>query len=378
MVLNATKRGVPLPESLLTQETIDSRMREDKEAGLREYGNIFTSEGGDGQIIRRSSIIKNSTPRIPLLYNDTNKKLFAIAYDPARSHDNSVIGIAEYYLDPHEGWKMKIVNFVNLMDTMKRKKTPMNTPNQIKMLKQIILDYNGEQTADYENIISVLVDAGSGGAGVPITDFLCEDWEDENGRKHRGMIDPEYNEGDDKKFPNAIKDKLKLISPVKYKSELFESAIKMMDLNLIEFTEEYLNKGYIELIYEKDEKGRMTQRFSYPSEKEEEELKKKHITIETSIHHLSKEEELALKQIDAMKTEIVNIYRYKQSNGKDRFDLAAEKVNKLNDDRAYVFALLAWQLAQLRRSHIINKKRPTQDYRDFIKISKRGKSWRKY
>lgn len=378
MVIHATKRGVPLPEPLLTQETIDSRMREDKEAGLREYGNIFTSEGGEGQIIRRSSIIKNSVPRVPLLCNDTGKKQFAIAYDPARSHDNSVIGIAEYYLDPTEGWKMRIVNFINLMDTMKKKKSPINTPSQIKILKQALLDYNGEQAADYENILALLVDAGSGGAGVPITDFLCEDWIDSNDKKHRGLIDPEYNEGDEKKFPNAVRDKLKLISPAKYKSELFESAIKMIDLNLVEFTEEYLNKGYIELIYEKDEKGGVKQRYNYPSEKEMKELKKKNISIESTMHHLSLDEEVALKQIDAMKTEIVNIYRYKQSNGKDRFDLAAEKANKLNDDRAYVFAMLCWQLAQMRRAHIVNKKKPKQDYRHFAQVSKKGKSWRKY
>lgn len=378
MVIHATKRGVPLPEPLLTQETVDARMREDKEAGLREYGNIFTSEGGDGQIIRRSSIIKNSAPRLPILYNEDSKRMFGIAYDPARTHDNSVIGIAEYYLDPDKGWKMRISNFINLLDTMKKNKTPINTPSQIEILKQTILDYNGDQVADYENIAAILVDAGSGGAGVPITDFLCEDWIDKKGVKHRGLIDPGYNEGDEKKFPNAVRDKLKLVVPRKYKAELFESAIKMMDLDLIEFPDEYLGKGYLELIFEKDKKGNMTQRYNYPTEEEMKSLAKKEISIETVMHHLSLEEEAALKQIDAMKTEIVNIYRYKQSNGNDRFDLASDKANKMHDDRAYVFALLCWQLAQMRRSHIVNKKKPKQDTRTLVQVSKKGKSWRKY
>lgn len=378
MVIHATKRGVPLPEPLLTQETVDARMREDKEAGLREYGNIFTSEGGDGQIIRRSSIIKNSAPRLPILYNEDSKRMFGIAYDPARTHDNSVIGIAEYYLDPDKGWKMRIGNFINLLDTMKKNKTPINTPSQIEILKQTILDYNGDQVADYENIAAVLVDAGSGGAGVPITDFLCEDWTDKKGVKHRGLIDPEYNEGDEKKFPNAVRDKLKLVAPRKYKAELFESAIKMMDLDLVEFPDEYLGKGYLELIFEKDKKGNMTQRYNYPTEEEMKALAKKEISIETVMHHLSLEEEAALKQIDAMKTEIVNIYRYKQSNGNDRFDLASDKANKMHDDRAYVFALLCWQLAQMRRSHIVNKKKQKQDARTLVQVSKKGKTWRKY
>ena len=358
VVINATRKGVLLPKPLLEQSVVDARMREDKESGLREYKNIFTSEGGDGQIISRASIIKNSAPRVPELYNIDNKSLYAIAYDPARSHDNSVIGIGKYYQDPDVGWKMQVVNFVSLADLLTKSKTPMNTPNQIKALKDIIAAYNGEQVADYENIISILVDAGSGGAGVPITDFLCEDWEDSNGVTHRGLIDSEYKPEEKMKvkYPNAIDGKLRLIAPAKYKSELFESLIKMVDSNLIEFPEEYMNKGYINLLYQVDKTGKKTQIFKYPSEEEEKNLNKKGITIENIPVHLDRDEESALKQIDAMKTEVVNIYRFKQSNGKDRFDLEPSKAGKMHDDRGYVMALLGYQLAQLRRDHIVNKK----------------------
>ena len=334
VVVNATKAGILLAKPLLTQEVIDARIRDDKEAGLREYKNIFTNEASEQNIVRRADIIRNSVPRIPEFSNPDNKRLYAIAYDPARLADNSVIAIAEYYKDPNVGWKMRIVNVVSMVDVMKAKKTPINTPNQVKLLKQIILDYNGDGVADYENILKILVDAGSGGAGVPITDFLCEDWEDSDGIMHRGLIDPEYNEGDDKKFPNAIKDKLMLVSPAKYKTELFEAFIKMMELNLIEFTEEYLNKGYLNLIYEIDKNGNKKQRFTYPSEEEEKALKKKGITVDCAIVNLSREEEIALKQIDAMKSEMLSMYRFKQSNGKDRFDLAPEKASKMHDDRA--------------------------------------------
>lgn len=330
MVIKATDHGVLLPEPLLTQETIDARMREDKEAGLREYGNIFTSEGGEGQIIRRASIIKNSVPMVPVLCNSDPDRFFGFAYDPARLHDNSVIGIAEYYKDQHGEWRMRIVNMISLADRMKKNKTPMNTPNQIKILKQLIADYIPAEQTQYDSLLSLLVDAGSGGAGVPITDFLCEQWTDSDGNKRRGLIDPEYNEGDEKKFPDAVKDKLRLISPVKYKTELFEALIKMIDLNVIEFPEEYLNKGYVELIYETDGKNYTRQRSNFPSEKEEKEMHKKGIVIETVVQHLSPEEELALKQIDMAKTELVNIYRFKQSSGKDRFDLAADKANKMH------------------------------------------------
>lgn len=368
MVIHATKHGVGLPEPLLTQETIDSRMREDKEAGLREYGNIFTSEGGEGQIIRRASIIKNSSPIIPVLSCDTPDRFFGIAYDPARLYDNSVIGVGEYYKNPEDGWHMKLVNMISLADVMKKKKTPMNTPNQIKILKNTISSYVVPSDTAYESLISLLVDAGSGGAGVPITDFLCEDWVDSEGYPRKGLIDPEYNEGDQKKFPNAIRNKLRLISPVKYKPELFEAMIKMIDSNLIDFTEEYMGKGYIELIYEIDSKGVKKQRKNFPSEKEEKELRKKGSIVTTETYFLTHEEELALRQLDAAKTELVNIYRFKQSSGKDRFDLAPEKAGKMHDDRAYVVALLSWQLAQLRRSNIVNRKREKPDKKAFISI----------
>ena len=126
-----------------------------------------------------------------------------------------------------------------------------------------------------------------------------------------------------------------LVSPAKYKSELYESLIQMMDSNLIEFTEEYNDKGYITLIFEKNTKtGVLKQRFTYPSEGEEKKLRKQGIIIVTDMRMLDKDEELALKQIDLAKTELVNMYRFKQSSGKDRFNLAPDKANKLHDDRA--------------------------------------------
>lgn len=126
--------------------------------------------------------------------------------------------------------------------------------------------------------------------------------------------------------------------------------------NLIEFTEEYLNKGYVNLIYEIDSKGQRTQRYTYPSEEEEKELKRNGITVECHPVKLDPDEEIALKQIDLMKNEILNMYRFKQSNGRDRFDLAPSKAGVMHDDKAYVLGLLSYQLMLLRRDHIVNKK----------------------
>lgn len=358
VIINATVHNKLWPVPLLTQEKVDQAMREDKEAAMREYRNIFTSEGGDGQIIKRADIIRNSVPRLPKLANDGNGSLWGLMYDPARSRDNSVIFVPEYYQDPVVGWKMRVQNVVNLINIEKKNKTPMTTPNQIKELKRLLLAYNGEGNADYENIASICVDQGSGGAGTNIVDFLWEDWEDDNGHMHRGLIDQEYSPEEVRLYPNAIKNKLHLISPVKYKTEMFKALIEMINMNLIEWPNEYDNRGYVSLMYDLNTKtGEKIPRYIEPTEKEIKELLKKGIEVVREQRRLDKDEEIALKQIDAMKTELVNIYRFKQASGADRFDLAPDRVGKLNDDRAYVAAMGAWVLQQLRREHLVTKKR---------------------
>jgi len=359
VIINATVHNKLWPVPLLTQEKVDQAMREDKEAALREYKNIFTSEGGDGQIIKRATIIRNSVTRPPKLRNENGKSKYALLYDPARSADNAVILCTEYYEDPVVGWKMRIQNVVNLLNTMKKKKTPMTTPNQIKELKRLLLAYNGEGVADYENILGLYIDAGSGGAGVNISDFLWEDWEDEQGHVHRGLIDKEYSSEEAKLYPNAITNKMRLLQPSKFKVEMFKALIEMMDMNLIEWTSEYDNRGYITVMYDLNIKtGEKTLRYTEPTEKEVKDLKKNGIEVVREQYNLDSDEEVALKQIDAMKTELVNIYRFKQSSGNDRFDLAPDKANKLHDDRAYVCAMAAYLLQQLRREHLVTRKKP--------------------
>lgn len=359
VIINATVHNKLWPVPLLTQEKVDQAMREDKEAAMREYRNIFTSEGGDGQIIKRADIIRNSVTRPPKLRSDDGHSLWGLMYDPARSKDNSVIFIPEFYKDPVVGWKMRVQNVVNLINLEKRNKTPMTTPNQIKELKRLLLAYNGEGKADYENILSMCVDAGSGGAGVNICDFLWEDWEDDDGNMHRGLIDKDYSPDEIGLYPNAIKDKLHLIQPSKYKVEMFTALIEMTNMNLIEWPSEYDNRGYIMLMYDYNTKtGSKTIRYNEPTEKEVKELAKQGIEIVREQYHLDADEEIALKQIDAMKTELVNIYKFKQSNGNVRYDLAPDKVGKLNDDRAYVAAMGAWVLQQLRRESLVTRKKP--------------------
>lgn len=336
VVISATYNGKLYPVSLLSQEKVDTAMRENKEKAMREYKNIFTTEGSDQQIIKRASIIRNSKVSVPVLANDGTKK-FVLAVDPARQHDNSICTPAEFYYDDDHGWRMSISNSVSFVDIAKKKKTPMKTPDQIKHFKQLLLDYNGSQGADYENILQVLIDSGAGGGGVSSwADGLLEDWIDSTGNKHKGLIDAKHDEYavHAHKYPSANKS-LTLVSPQKFKRDMFDALIEMMNLDLISFTETYDGKGSLFLV-EKD---------GEPKE-----------------HKLSLDEEIALKNVDIAKEELVSIYSFKSTNGNVRYDLPPEKENKIGDDRAYTIAMLAWYLRNLRRESITKKKTKKIDW----------------
>lgn len=376
IMFNATYRGKIYPASLLTKEKVDNAMRENKEKALREYYNIFTSDGGADAIFKRSMIVKNSTIRPPIMFNDTKDRLFALAYDPARSMDNSFVLVGEYYKDSSDNWRMRIANGINFMDLSKKNKTPMRTPEQVKKLKQLILDYNGDGVDDYTNISNIFIDAGSGGAGVNIADYLMEDWyeeghEGEQKYLHRGLIDKEQSSDYVKKFPNAV-DKIKLLPPTMYKSIIYEAAIEMMRLDLIDFTAEYDNKGYLTMLNidekemakaKKDLIAKYKDKSMSKGELDrlvEEELQERNLAS-TKIYKLSPDEELGLVQIDSLKEEMVNMVRKKRESGKDGFELSTEKQNKLHDDRSYCFSMLCYGLSELRREHIKNKKRPKKE-----------------
>ena len=329
IVINATFNGKLYPVSLLSQETVDSAMRENKEKAMREYKNIFTTEGSDQQIIKRATIIRNSEIRPPTLANDGNRK-FVLAVDPARSHDNSICTIGEIVDDPNVGLRLDIVNCVSFADIAKKKKTPMKTPDQINHFKQLLINYNGVRTPDYENILAVMIDAGAGGSGVSSWgDGLLEDWQDKNGLKHKGLIDKENDEYKNyiSNYPNAV-DNLKLLSPQKYKKDMFDALIEMTSLDLIKFTEMYDSKGVLTLV---DGDGN------------------------NKVYKLTDDEEISLINIDIAKEELVSIYSFKSTNGNIRYDLPPDKQSKIGDDRAYTIAMLAWYLRELRRENIVNK-----------------------
>lgn len=363
-----------LMEPLLSKSTVQAAMRSNPEKARREYYCEFTSDAGVGAIIRRGIIARNEKTYKPILYNDTGERKIVIAYDPARSRDNSVILVGEIYETKDNNGdsdtKMRLLNCINLIDIEKKKKTPMRTPEQVEYLKEIILDYNMGGDENYSNILGIYIDAGSGGGGVNIGDYLMEDWIGKDGKLHKGLIDKVYSEEYVKKFPNAI-DKIHLMSPTQYKSEMYEAMIQMMEQDKVDFTATYDNKGYLTVfdvdqdklnkakveIIEKLKKTKLEGKAL--DEKIQEELNNVQ-NVKSHIEKLNWQEEIALGSIDAMKEELVNMVRIKRESGKDSFELCPEKRNKLHDDRAYVACMCCYALQQERRKNITQKKRPSQ------------------
>ena len=363
---------------LLSRSTVESEMRTNPEKARREYYCIFTTDAGESAVVKRGVIARNEETRKPLLYNDTGDKKFALFYDPARQRDNSFILVMEIYeeelADGTIDIKGRYVNGINLLDVGKKIKSPMQTPDQIKYLKKIILDYNGGADA-YGNIVGIWIDAGSGGGGVNIGDFLMDDWEDESGVIHRGLIDKDFSEEYVNRFPNAV-DKVHLMTPSKYKSMMYEAMIEMMNQDKISFTASYDHKGYLtvfdideELL--KKEKKRLREKIGKEQHlkgKELEDAVKEELanasTVKTKMIKLDWQDEIALANIDALKEELVNMARKRHDSGKDSFDLIPEKANKLHDDRAYCAAMSGWALAEERRKLLLQK--PKQSNSDLL------------
>lgn len=324
---------------LLKKEQVDNAMKSNREKAMREYYNRFTTDGGDAQVFKRGVLVRNSTIQLPQLFNKTNNEKFVLAFDPARSYDNSICSAMKVIHDPNIGWYGEICNVVSMLDIEKKKKTPMRTPEQINYFKDLLLNYNGN-SPDYENILAVMFDSGAGGGGISaFADNLLSEWTDSKGNLHKGLIDLKHDEYKDlaHKYPNAA-DKLRLISPKKYKKQMVEELKELLDLDLIKFTKEYDGKGYINQIIDNEKERKIKE------------------------HHLTLDEEIALINIDLMKEETVAIHRFRSGNGNVSYDLPKDKENKIGDDRFYTLLMLAHFLYELRRENITNIKHPDIDW----------------
>lgn len=347
VIIHATYNGKIYPVPLLTQAKIDSEMKMNPTKATREYMNKFDSDLGDDIAVKKSQVLRNSVVRPPMLVNEDNSYM-VICFDPAKKRDNSFVLIGKLYKDDKRGWLLDVVNGINLID--KETKRPLTTPEQVKMLQEIVVRYNGYTTTDYKNIHGIYIDAGSGGGATQICDLLFDNFYEQNHKgnkeyEHRGLIDASYDYAMPyvKRYPDAV-DIIRMREPTKYKAKMYSQLCEMIDQDLISFTAEYDYHGSLTTLTE--ENGEV---------------------IENN-YKLSFEEELGLKQLDAMKEELTHMYKYKSSNGNIRYDLAPGFENILHDDRSYCMALMGHALFELRSQDMVRQKRQVQSSQDISKL----------
>ena len=333
-ILNhSTINGIPI-KAHLTEDQIKKAIEEDPDQADVELFNKFRSGGGQDAVVSMDEIIRNSTFRKPLLYNDTGNKKFIFCYDPARNFDGSVLSIFEVVEDETVGYKLKLVNVVSMVDTETKKKTPLLMPQQLDIIKDLMIAYNGEKSAEWENI-EFYIDCGAGGGGISaVADQLLADWTDQYGQKHRGIIDPKHKQYETarKKYTNAVPI-VHLIEPKGYKKIIFDAIAKMVKFNLIEFTN-YENKDYI-LIENKD--GGFD-------------------TVKLSL-----QEQLALANINMAKIQLSYMCRYDNGKGDISYELSKKKKDVKHDDMAYTLAMGAYALSQLRRDQLVQPEKANTD-----------------
>lgn len=314
---------------LLTREKVEAALKANRDKALREYYNKPTMDGGVSQIIKWATVRRNERDILPSLQWKPDQKI-CLAFDPSRTDDNSILTAMQIYEDPEIGFCGDIVNCVNMIDLASRRKFKLDSNRQLEELHNWLSIYNG-QNPDYEYIDCLLIDQGAGGGGTSTyADHLLNNWKDKYGKEHRGLIDASHEiyEGYQKRYPDAV-DKVRLINPRKYRTQMVEEFIELMELGVIHFPREWNGSDYIRIFSGADSNG--------------EEVFK--------TYELSEDEKLALTNIDLAKIEITSIHKTQNPEKTSvTYALAKDKENKMHDDRFYSIILLAHRLYELRRS----------------------------
>lgn len=325
---------------LLTKDKVEAAMKANKDKALREYYNQPTRDGGINQIVKWGSIRRNENFFLPQLHFQPNCRI-ALAFDPARTNDNSILSAMRIENDKDYGYIGNIVNCINFVDSASKKGYKLDSNRQLAKIRENLLLYNGFAN-DYDNIDVFLLDQGSGGGGTSTyADNLLNNWTDKNGREHRGLIDKNHDiyKGYENIYPNAV-DKLRLLSPKKYRNQMVEEFIELMDLGVIKFPYEYKSE-FISIANKVDDE-----------------------TQKLDTYQLSVDEIMALQSIDIMKAEITSIYKYENADKTSiTYALTKEKESDPNfhDDRFYTIIMLAHYLYELRRGQTVQSK-PVEKY----------------
>lgn len=340
-ILGATVNGQELPVPLISRDKVAKQMADNPEKGQRELYNHFSADSHEGQILTRRELSQHTKQYLPIMRNEDGLHQFMLSWDSARINDNSVIEAAELVNDPEKGYMIRLAVVNSLVDIGTKNKTPLILPEQVNEFKKMLLTYNGSDSGklDYENIDSVMGDAGAAGQLIGgVSDYLLDEWVGADGRKHKGLIDTSHkaNEASKSRYPNAV-DKMILVDPKGNRNLIFQAIEDMVKLGVVEFPVNYdEGKEYLTFIQGDGTETR---------------------------HDLTVEEQIALANIELLKTEIVTMCKY-TSGGNVSYDFPPDKRTKMHDDRVFAFGLLCWRLAQLRRNQIVKRDPPKRSIDD--------------
>lgn len=342
--LHPTMNGRPM-KPLITEQVVQDALASNPYRGQREYFNKFDQDGSEFSFIKRSTILKYSETYYPVFGNEGDK-LYAIAYDPSSKVDNSCVGIAEFWHDTERGWLGKLVHMKTFMETTSSgEKAVLQVPEQIEMIKNIILDYN-KGAIDYENIDSLTIDAGAGGQGPTIARFLMNKWVGSDRKEHIGFIDledPYMKLREDDYAGNSTK--LIMFNFKRDKVQAYERTQMAINQGLFTFPNSLNVRGELEF-EEVDAEGIS------------------HIRYEKC----NFEEAASLTQMDLAKEELVSMQKIKRPNGTISFDLSPEaKSRNGHDDRSDVVAMLCNRLMELRiQDALAVEEKPKEDFKQMF------------
>lgn len=331
------KDGEPI-RPLLKQSEVDSALRTNEYKALREYYNIFDTNGGTDAAVPRSMILRSERRYLPVPCSESDDKFYVLCYDPALQMDNSFVLIGEIFKDKTKGWMGKIVNGINMIERIgPTDKKPLRIPEQKEWIAKLLVLYNGNNV-EYTNV-DACIDAGAGGNGRAIGDLLMQNWVDANGVGHFGVYDEKeesetYINMFKDKYPNA-RPVLHFYEPIKLKTTMYGALSEMMQQDLIILPPALPNNGELEM-----EDG--------------------------SIKSLTQDEIRCLVEIDLMKEEVMSIQKTKSQAGNIIYKLPANKERKMHDDRAYCFAMFGYFLSEKRKQDMSMSDKPKQTYAEYL------------
>lgn len=234
---------------LFNRKEVEAMMRNNPYRGLREYYNLFDQMGGTDQVVARDAVLRNERAYLPAFSRQNPESIYGIFYDPALVADNSFVLITELFKSEEKGWMMKLVNAINLVQTLPNgDKKPMRSTEQLERLRELMIDYNMKGDERYSRL-HVSIDPGSGGGGRIYADFLMQEWQDKYGIWYHGI----YDEDDEKskeesvKFPKAVPGVLDLPTSQKYKNDMFSALSEMTQEDLIIWPKSLPMNGKLEI-----------------------------------------------------------------------------------------------------------------------------------